>query len=248
MKELTWKPILSNLKEAFAELRRTHNILHFLTFGELPKDSLFAGDAEYLEGLRKRERRNPFGELSLFINLEHAYHHLNWAWNCRHVPEVSVWESSDEDAKAWTRFPLTEDFADLWPPDRSIKEDAGKLKGRIKCEPVRLALMMASRKLEILCCLVAKEIGGNWPRPKGLSPKVGKLPLSEEEFAGRMHRIYTDVNMAWNSRKDKIIVATKEAILRRTFFSSIFATGCYNMWEYNSLALPSHRRDGSEKG
>lgn len=30
MKELTWKPILSNLKEAFAELRRTHNILHFL--------------------------------------------------------------------------------------------------------------------------------------------------------------------------------------------------------------------------
>lgn len=60
----------------------------------MPKDSLFAGDAEYLQGLRKRERRNPFGELSLFVNLEHAYHHLNMAWNSRKDKTIVVTSKS----------------------------------------------------------------------------------------------------------------------------------------------------------
>ena len=38
MKELTWKPILSNLTEALGEIRDLHERLHFLQFGELPEE------------------------------------------------------------------------------------------------------------------------------------------------------------------------------------------------------------------
>ena len=68
MKELTWKPILSNLTEALGEIRGLHRLLHFLQFGELPEeDHPSLDDANYIAGLEWRERRNAFNETSLFI-------------------------------------------------------------------------------------------------------------------------------------------------------------------------------------
>ena len=89
---------------------------------------------------------------------------------------------------------------------------------------------MASIKLNILCYLVAKELGEDWTRPKGLRYEIEAQPLTEKNFAHRMHRIYTELNTAWNSRKDKTFVIGKHAIDRRRLFSSIFATGSHNMW------------------
>ena len=89
---------------------------------------------------------------------------------------------------------------------------------------------MAQRKLNILCYLVAKELGEKWVRPKGLKPEIGTQTLVEKDFARRMHRIYVELNMAWNSRRDKTFVTGKRAIERRRLFPSIFATGCHNMW------------------
>jgi len=235
MKELTWKPILSNLTEALGEIRDIHCRLHFLQFGELPEEEEpspgDARDAKYIAYLERQEKRNPFTESSLFWDLEHAYHHLNWAWNCRRTPEDRVWHFTDSDASRWNRFPDTAAFADLWPPDRTVKGHIDELRRKkVSLTPVRLAICMAQRKLNILCYLVAKELGRDWVRPKGLYPEVGAQPLAEMDFARRMHRIYVELNMAWNSRRDKTFVTGIRAIGRRRLFPSIFATGCHNMW------------------
>ncbi len=238
MKELTWKPILFNLTEAFGEIRSIHCRLHFLQFRELPeKEDPSPGDArdaKYIAYLERQEKRNPFTESSLFCDLEHAYHHLNWAWNCRRTPEERVWHFTDSDASRWNRFPDTAAFADLWPSDRSVKgrrhHYVGVGRRKVSLQVVRIHLQMACVKLNTLCYLVSKKAGETCPRPKGLKPEVEKQPLTEKEFARRMHLIYVFLNMAWNSRKDKTFVGGNRTIDWRRHFSPVFATGCYNMW------------------
>ena len=79
-----------------------------------------------------------------------------------------------------------------------------------------------------------KELGGDLPqkivRPEGFKAKVDQQSLTEKAFARRLHRIYVELNMAWNGRRDKTFVTNKRAICRRRVFSSAFATGCHNMW------------------
>ena len=61
MKELTWKPILSNLAEARGGLLRLCERLYFLEFGELPEDCHWIGElSDYIAYLQKQEKRNPF--------------------------------------------------------------------------------------------------------------------------------------------------------------------------------------------
>ena len=230
MKELTWKPILSNLREALGELVRLGERLHFLDFGELPEDSPHSGDDAYIAGLKREEERSPFNDVSLFFGLEHAYHHLNWAWNCRVAPEERVWRCADNDFSRWTRFPDAAAFADLWPQNREVKGHMDQLRSKVSLTPVRIFLQTACRKLNVLCYLVSKEVGESWTRPKGLRPEIGTQPLVEKDLAHRMHRIYVELNTAWNGRRDKTFVTRKCVIARRRLFPSIFATGCYNMW------------------
>ena len=240
MKTLTWKPILSNLEEANGELRRLHWQLHYLTFGELPSDCPRRHDSSYMAWIARDLERHPFDEGRLFVCMEHAFHHINWAWNCRRTPENRIWNFTERDANRWTKFPDAADFADLWPQDRTIRvgKDDRELIGssrRIYLSPVvRLGIQMANRKLDILCYLVAKELGNDLPqkivRPKGLKAEVDQQSLTEKAFARRLHRIYVELNMAWNGRRDKTFVTNKRAICRRRVFSSAFATGCHNMW------------------
>jgi hypothetical protein len=230
MRKLTWKPILANLRAALGEIDGTYLRLYFLDLGELPDDCPRSGDASYIDLLKRQEERNPLDEMTLFISFEHAYHHLNFAWNCRRTPEERVWRCADNDFSRWIRFPDTAVFADLWPQNREVKGRMGQLRGKVSLMPTRIFLQMARRKLNILCYLVAKELGGDWARPKGLYPEIGAQPLTEKDFARRMHRVYVELNMAWNSRKDKTFATNKCAIARRRLFPPIFATGCHNMW------------------
>ena len=230
MKKLTWKPILANLREALEELEGSYLRLYFLDLGELPDDSPRFGDASYIDLLKRQEERNPFDEMTLFASFEHTYHHLNWAWNCRRTPEERVRRCADNDASRWIRFPDTAVFSDIWPQNKEVKGHMDQLGGKVSLTPLRIFLQMARRKLNILCYLVAKELGEDWTRPKGLYPEIDAQPLAEKDFARRMHRVYVELNMAWNSRKDKTFATSKCAIARRRLFPSIFATGCYNMW------------------
>ena len=234
MRTLTWKPILSNLTEASGELRKLHWRLHYIQFRELPEDCPRRTDTSEVDWYARQELRDPFDEGSLFVSLEHAYHHLNWAWNCRRTPEERVWHFSDMDGNRWSKFPDTADFADLWPLDRTVKEGRGMLGSarKVNILPIRIGIYMADRKLGILCRLVAKECLGEdeVDPPERIPADVWKRPLTEKAFARRMHRIYTELNIVWKSRRDKGFVTTKRAINRRRCFSPDFAAGCYNMW------------------
>ena len=237
MKALTWKPILSNLTEANGELRKLHWRLHYLVFRELPEDCPKRADASYVAWYARQEERHPFAEGSLFVSLEHAYHHLNWAWNCRHTPEERVWHFADRDADRWDKFPDTIVFADLWPLDRTVKvakDDSGLIgSGKKICLfPLRPEIKLAQRKLNTLCRFVEKECFGEEEvvPPKEIPADVWQQPLMEKDFARRMFRIYDRLNTAWNCRKRKHYPKDDRALQQCRCFSPAFATGCHNMW------------------
>ena len=227
MRTLTWKPIFSNLREASGELNSLHEHLQYLAFGKVPD----GWDDHYKEYFMRQEQKHPLREGGLHVSLAHAYHHLNWAWNVRRTPEERVWHFSDENARRWDRFPTTKDFADLWLPKAEIKNFDGEIRHRkaFNVTTVRVGVQLANRKLQILCYLVAKEVGdtSRWSvRPEGLDERVGSQPLTESEFARMMHRIYAEMNSAWNSRNDKTFVIQRQAVLRRRCFSPFFIVDC----------------------
>ena len=224
MGTLTWRPILFNLSEAHWELDDLHDRLHYLTFGEVPDGCTCKA---LIEGW---DKRHPFSEMSLHVSLDHAFHHLNFAWNIRRTPEEREYRLTHKYFKRWSRFPRTCDFADLWPSRQAILKEGGREPGcgKVNFTTVRTSVQTARRKLAILCYLVAKEIGedSRWStRPDGLEASVGTQPLTEREFARRMHRIFAELNFAWNSRKDKTSVTERNAIRRRQCFSPMFMPG-----------------------
>jgi len=227
MRTLTWKPIYSNLREAFGELSGLYGHLYYLAFGQMPDGC----DDSCKEDFERREKKCPLREGTLYASLAHAYYHLNLAWNARRTSEERAWNFSDEDAKRWDKFPKTKAFADLWLPKSDVKNFAGEMHHRksFNVTTVRVGVQLATRKLQILCYLVAKEVGdtSSWSvRPEGLEEKVGSQPLTENEFARRLHRIYAEMNYAWNSRNDKTFVRQRQAVLRRRCFSPFFMVDC----------------------
>ena len=225
MKSLSWKTILQNLCEANGELKDLHCHLHYLEFCDVPEDY----NNSNKEWLEKREKTHPFTEDSLYVSLDHSYHHLNWAWNIRRIPEERVWKCAEKDFKHWSKFPKTKEFTDLWLPKDVMKGCDKKTRhGKVSITPVRVYILTAQRKLDILCRLVAKEITGNVSRGSSqadLNTDDSIQTLTEKEFARRMHRIFEQLNMAWNSRKDKTFVIKFHAMQRRRCFSPMFIPG-----------------------
>ena len=220
-----------------------------MAFGEMPDN--WQDDGSYKAWLEKRENGHPFTEMTLYVSLDHVYHHLNWAWNIRQTLEERIWHFTPEEAKKWGKFPKTRDFSDLWSPTISTKIINDKPRSRkISLTPVRVRIQVAQWKLGILSRRVEKEveinssIGNNYSKrlnvdvdsqldryfsqytwgsySKRLNVDVDSQPFSEKEFAKRMHRIYAEMNMAWNSRKDKTFVIKPYAIHRRRYFPKIF--------------------------
>ena len=73
--------IIDNLQEAIEQLQEIAAEL--------------ANDQEYDEG-------------QLRVDLEHAYHHINYAWHIRGVSESEAAECSEENYVKWSRFPVGE--------------------------------------------------------------------------------------------------------------------------------------------
>jgi hypothetical protein len=65
--------------------------------------------AEAREQIEQIESRIKSGkkpsEVELQIMLEHAYHHLNFAWNIRHEKTESYRHLTDENFNRWSKFP-----------------------------------------------------------------------------------------------------------------------------------------------
>ena len=78
MKKLNWEIIASNVAEA----------------------------REQLEAIESNVRGGtPPSEIEFREMLEHAYHHLNFAWNVRHVSSERYRHLSRAEFNKWGRFP-----------------------------------------------------------------------------------------------------------------------------------------------
>lgn len=219
--EMPLKPILTNLVEAYGEVAELDDRIYHAHTGEYREDGFW---------LERHEQRHPLTEGSLFVSFEHAYHHLNWACNCRHAAEEQVWRFSPEDDKRWGRFPRDGIFAKLWPSARSNGgrgRDLVGSRGKVVARGMRPWLELARRKLGNLEFIVSHQLREesqfNIVRPPRLKPGIEDEELTEEVFCRKLWGIYAALNTAWNSRKGRIYGSFH--------FSRAFSGGCYNMWE-----------------
>lgn len=63
---------------------------------------------EQLEEIEKSLLNPEYEECELQIDLEHAYHHLNYAWNIRDESDAALATHSDEDFARWSKYPAGE--------------------------------------------------------------------------------------------------------------------------------------------
>ncbi len=78
MKKLNWRNIGANIVETRKELQKI--------------EKRIASKNRPLEG-------------ELFVSMEHAYHHLNFAWNSRHMSSRDYDRMSDKDFNVCADFP-----------------------------------------------------------------------------------------------------------------------------------------------
>lgn len=77
MKSINWKLVASNIAEAREELQQLEAAIE----------------------KRKLSREE------LQIGLQHAYHHMNFAWNGKHAPMKRYTNLSDSDFHTWSVYP-----------------------------------------------------------------------------------------------------------------------------------------------
>ena len=68
--------------------------------------SNLAEAAEELEKLRARASNGELDEANLQVGLLHAYHHLNFAWNIRHISTSQYTKLTQEQFNHWSKYPL----------------------------------------------------------------------------------------------------------------------------------------------
>lgn len=70
---------------------------------------IIAGDLrearEQIEEIEQRILKKDYSEGGLYIDLQHAYHHLNFAWNVRRIKTKEYANLTDKDFNRWGQFP-----------------------------------------------------------------------------------------------------------------------------------------------
>jgi hypothetical protein len=222
MKPLAPTLILSHLTEAHEELRRLFARMHFAIFGEVDDE----GVKDLESSVAQEASRNPLTEETVFSVMVRAYRHLNIAWNGRHASEERVRRGNPADLKRWSKFPEDDAFRNLWPaPSQCRGKPREPGRGRIAPNSLQAAfLQMGVRKLGSLRYIISFALGDNKvPRPKGLRPGIETEPFTEEDFARRMRRIYSEMNTSWSYRKKRRCEnLSRQTIRRHRQFPSVF--------------------------
>ena len=58
-----------------------------------------------LESAIRDAKSKAYGEAELRVDIAHAYHHLNTAWNARHATPAQAESCEPADFEAWRQFP-----------------------------------------------------------------------------------------------------------------------------------------------
>ena len=68
-------------------------------------ESNLSDAVEELECLRDSAANGELNEEQLQVGLCHAYHHLNFAWNIRHVPAPEYAKLTQSQFERWGKYP-----------------------------------------------------------------------------------------------------------------------------------------------
>ena len=210
------RSIRLNLVEALGELEELWARIQIATFGKILAKELEPRKA-YADWLAKRL---PLTDSALFYSLDHAYHHVNFAWNCRRAPEERVRACAAADFVRWSRFPTGAPFLDLQPLPRRTKGPPREA-GLALVRPITILhayAQLAVRHLRLLHDM-ATVAAGEAPPPPTLPPPE---PFTEETFARSRHRIYRDMNTLWSCRRRADVAVTRQTHLRRARFPWVF--------------------------
>ena len=213
------RSIRLNLVEALGELEELWARIQIATFGKILAKDLEPRKA-YADWLAKRL---PLTDSDLFYSLDHAYHHLNFAWNCRRAPEERVRACAAADFVRWSRFPTDAPFLDLQPLPRRAKGPPREV-GIALVRPsdiLHAHVQMAVRHLSILRDMATVAAGKNSVlryKPEAPPPE----PFTEETFGRHLHRIYRDMDTLWSCRRHADISVTRRTHLRRARFPWVF--------------------------
>lgn len=63
---------------------------------------------EQLEAIEKSLLDPEYEEIEFKLDLEHAYHHLNYSWNARNATDQELSEHSQTSFQKWSKFPVGE--------------------------------------------------------------------------------------------------------------------------------------------
>ena len=209
-RELNWAYMIGMFVEGFAEVKQMHGHLRAEADGRA---------SPHEDGLWYRR---GFTEFAFEAQLEHAYHHLNTMWGCRHATLERAAKCSQRDFRAWEKFPLA--FRELLPdtPRRAVDLHA---KTVLHVESILLGLDEAVRVGgEIYLGLCAHFNSATCPvRWDRRAPKVA--PLTESRLADLLRRLLGALNFAWNVRRlpvERVRTLSPRAQLRRRCYPAEF--------------------------
>jgi hypothetical protein len=79
-----------------------------MTNRQISADNLTEAIEQLNQTLNDLNSNEDYSEVELRIDLEHAYHHLNFAWNTRNVDEDRVVQCSSQDFQKWSKYPIND--------------------------------------------------------------------------------------------------------------------------------------------
>ena len=183
-----WRMIRGNFVEARGEISELVDFLRYSESGEMP-------DGVAVEDLPCWLKRwKTATEYTFFVSMEHAYHHINFGWNCRAFPEKRVIECVERDFRRWEKFP--HDWLELFP---SVKSCVGKPRqirnGKINFLSMRIPLDEVMATLDNVIAAIDRF---------GTCSGVANSDVSQvlaKDLRDQIRHIYLYMNEAWNTRK-----------------------------------------------
>lgn len=141
-------------------------------------------------------------ESGLKVRFEHAYHHINWSWNCRAYEHERVVKCSWRDYHAWEKFP--KEFTDFWlPSSKCLGQPRECWNSRINLGTLESTLAKAVKAGDALLLSTMKRLD---PAECGSfrysAERIkGVLPVDEEGYHKGICALLALLNVAWNTRK-----------------------------------------------
>jgi hypothetical protein len=133
---------------------------------------------EQLEEIEKRLSANLI-EGELLVMLQHAYHHLNFAWNVREVPTERYASMTDEEFNEWGKIPQDMDDSIFCLESGEKEEITDEVENLLEAIRQRFA-NLGPQKCRRESFLAHLRSLGRWEADGGNYPDPGEVTFPEK--------------------------------------------------------------------